>query len=110
VSIGVFIRVGPHTWRFVKDETPPARSALPMPMIISDEMEPVEQVDGKFYTSKSAFRAVGRANGLIEIGTEKLKPRPRNQDPPNADRDRTDAIGRAIAQYRYGRRAKHKEL
>jgi len=35
-------------------------------------MPPVEQVDGRFYDSKSAFRAVGRANGLVEVGTEKL--------------------------------------
>ena len=34
-------------------------------------MDPVEQVDGKFYTSKSQFRAVGKSLGLIEVGNEK---------------------------------------
>ena len=53
------------------------RSDLPMPMVISDTMDPVEQVDGKFYTSKRQYRAVGRAHGLIEVGNEKLPPKVR---------------------------------
>lgn len=47
-------------------------------MLISDEMPAAEHVDGRFYTSKAAFRAVTRANGLTEVGNEKLprtKPR-----------------------------------
>lgn len=55
-----------------------ARSALPMPMLISDDMPAAEHVDGRFYTSKAAFRQVTRANGLTEVGTEKLnRPRPK---------------------------------
>ena len=63
--------------RFRVKRTPQnfARSDHPQPYVISDIMPPTEQVDGKFYTSKSAFRAVGRANGLTEVGTEKLKPK-----------------------------------
>ena len=63
--------------RFVVDRrrTPAARSDLPRPFVISDEMPPTEQVDGRFYTSKAAFRATGRALGLTEVGTEKFKPK-----------------------------------
>jgi hypothetical protein len=55
----------------------PARSRLPCPHVISDEMPPTEQVDGRFYTSKAAFRATGRALGLTEVGNEKPKPKQR---------------------------------
>jgi hypothetical protein len=66
------VEVAPNRWRVLKD-TPQnfARSNHPRPYVISDIMEPTEQVDGKFYTSKSAFRRVGRQLGLVEVGTEK---------------------------------------
>jgi len=67
------IEVEPGKWRVKRANThADLRSDLPMPHVISDQMPPVEQVDGRFYDSKSAFRAVGRANGLVEVGTEKL--------------------------------------
>ena len=34
-----------------------------------------EQVDGKFYESKSKFRAVGKSLGLIEVATKNHNPR-----------------------------------
>ena len=105
MNVGVFIQVGPHTWRFVKDEIPPARSALPMPAVIGDSMPPTEQVDGKFYTSKAKFRAVGRALGLTEVGTEKIKPTvTRRSASPQSKRARREAFARAVAQYQAGRR------
>jgi hypothetical protein len=60
----------------------PARSHLPSPMIIGDAMDPVEHpCDGRFYDSKSGFRAVTRANDCIEIGNDparfRRKPRVR---------------------------------
>ena len=56
----------------------PQRSDLPMPMLISDDMPAAEHVDGRFYTSKAAFRQVTRAHGLTEVGTEKLnRPKPK---------------------------------
>ena len=67
-------------------------------------MPPTEQVDGKFYTSKSAFRAVGRSLGLIEVGNEKFKPRQRASVQSKAKKGRREAIGKAVAQYREGRR------
>lgn len=59
-----------------------ARSSLPFPMIISDEMPAAEHVDGKFYTSKRGFRAVTRERGYIELGNEKQTP----AAPPKPDR------------------------
>jgi len=84
-------KVGPNRWS-TRDpnEAPPARSKLPMPHVISDEMPPTEQVDGRFYTSKAAFRATGRALGLTEVGNEKPKPKPR------ASRTQADARQQAI--------------
>jgi hypothetical protein len=64
-------------------------------------MPPTEQIDGKFYSSKHAFRSVGRAHGLVEVGTERLKPKQRTADNPHK---RKAAIGKAVAQYRAGRR------
>src|ERR1700744_2016002 len=52
----------------------PKRSGLGFPMVISDTMPEAEHVDGKFYTSKRAFRAVTKAHGYVEVGDEKQKP------------------------------------
>ena len=66
----------PGRWRVRRERHEKQRAEnMPLPFVISDTMEPVEQVDGRFYTSKRAFRAVGKANGLIEVGNEKPKPR-----------------------------------
>jgi hypothetical protein len=101
----VFAQIGPSTWRFVDDSPPPTRSDLPFPNIISDYMDPVEQVDGKFYDSKAAFRAVGRALGLTEVGTEKIKPRKyRDLAAPEIRRARREMLGKAVARYRNGER------
>jgi hypothetical protein len=65
-------------------------------------MEPVEQVDGRFYTSKRAFRAVGRANGLIEVGNERPKPRVKLSQTRAAAEGRRSSIKKAIEQVRAG--------
>ena len=66
------VEVAPGKWRLIsRQQLKAKRSSLPLPYIISDTMDPVEQVDGKFYTSKSQFRAVGKSLGLIEVGNEK---------------------------------------
>ena len=100
-DLGELVEIAPNRWRFVKPSPPPARSALPCPMIIRDEIDALEQVDGRFYTSKAKFRAVGRALGLTEVGTEKPRPKQRIHSSP-AERRR--ALERAIAQYKQGRR------
>jgi hypothetical protein len=100
------IEIEPGRWRIKRDLPPPARSSLPMPMIISDIMEPTEQVDGKFYTSKREFRAVGRGLGLTEVGNERPKPKQRATADASVKRARRDVIGTAIAQYGAGRRSR----
>lgn len=62
----------------------PARSHLPAPMVISDAMPPTEHVDGKFYESKSAFRAVTKREGMIEVGNDPARLR----KPPKPKPDR----------------------
>ena len=94
------IEIRPGVWAIKRLYKPPARSDLPLPHIISDNMEPTEQVDGKFYTSKRAFRATGRALGLVEVGTEKLKPKPKNAGSRAAGEARRASIKRAVEKIR----------
>jgi hypothetical protein len=100
------IEIKPGTWRVRKSgfEMRHLRSDLPMPHVISDIMEPTEQVDGNFYTSKSAFRRVGRSLGLTEVGTEKIKPKPKGASAPEEKRQRRDAIAQAMAKHKAGQR------
>jgi hypothetical protein len=68
-------------------------------------MEPTEQVDGRFYTSKRQFRAVGRSLGLTEVGTEKLKPKTiRASSERSAKEARQRSIKIAIDKYKAGHR------
>ena len=77
-----------------------------MPHVISDIMEPVEQVDGRHYTSKRAFRAVGRANGLTEVGNEKFRPRVRGANVSASRQQRRDSIRNAVEKFKAGIRPK----
>jgi hypothetical protein len=79
------------------------RSKLSAPHVITDTMPPTEQVDGRFYESKRAFRAVGRSLGLTEVGNEKPTPKKFIGLPRPALRE---AFKRAMAEYREGRRPK----
>lgn len=99
------VEVEPGRWRVARKQTPPARSALPVPNVISDIMEPTEQVDGRFYTSKRQFRAVGRALGLTEVGTEKFKPKRRSTADPSVRAARRATVKKAVERYQAGHRA-----
>ena len=101
----VYLQTGPTSWAFVTDTAPPTRGDLPLPYVISDTMDPVEQVDGKYYTSKSAFRAVGKANGLIEVGNEKVKPKGRASEARNIKAARREAIHASIQKFKAGVRS-----
>jgi hypothetical protein len=68
-------------------------------------MEPTEHVDGKFYTSKAAFRATGRALGLIEIGNEKFKPRQRASARREEKEKRRNALKLGLDKYKAGYRS-----
>jgi hypothetical protein len=98
------IEVAPNIWRVDKTSTPVARSTLPMPNVISDAMPPTEQVDGKFYTSKREYRAVGRALGLTEVGSEKLKPKTRSSGDRSVKAARQAALKTAVEKYQAGHR------
>ena len=91
------VEIEPGRFRFLRPSPPPARSDLPCPHIISDIMPETEQVDGKWYTSKRAFRAVGRALGLTEVGDQKFKPKQRASADPNVKKARREALQRALA-------------
>jgi hypothetical protein len=100
------VEIEPGRWRVKRTPQHFARSEHPIPYVISDTMEPTEQVDGKFYTSKRQFRAVGRALGLTEVGNEKFKPKTRATDDPQVKPQRVAAISKAVAEYKAGRRSK----
>jgi hypothetical protein len=65
-------------------------------MIVSDIMEPVEHpCDGQYYSSKSTFRRVTKANGCIEVGNDPARKRPVKRKLDDAGID--NAIEKAIA-------------
>lgn len=90
------VEVAPGRWKVDKPRHKAARSHLSLPYVISDCMPETEQVDGKFYTSKRAFRAVGRSLGLTEVGNEKLKPKTRASASADVKTERRRAIKRAV--------------
>jgi hypothetical protein len=100
------VEIAPNRWVVDKRQSPPQRSNLSAPMLISDEMPAVEQVDGRFYTSKAAFRAVGRAHGLTEVGNEKVAPKRRASDDVTARERRREALKVAKEKYRAGYRVR----
>jgi len=100
------IEIAPNRWIVARDRLAPARSDLPIPHVISDEMPAIEQVDGKFYTSKAAFRAVGRAHGLTEVGTEKPTRKQRASNSRVAQETRRQALRVAQEKYRAGYRVR----
>jgi len=49
--------------------------------VIQDTCAPfVSHLDGKTYESKSAYRRTLKAAGMVEIGNDTIKPRPREDD------------------------------
>ena len=99
-------QVAPNRWRVAKSKWPISKSSLLCPAVISDIMPPTEQVDGRFYESKSAFRAVGRSLGLIEIGNEKPKPLVRSTDQRAVKEARRKALRTATEKFKAGHRAR----
>lgn len=65
-------------WPALCMKAPPKRSSLPAPMLLRDSMEPVQSMlDGKMYDSKAALRATYKRAGVIEVGNDIPKPRPK---------------------------------
>lgn len=84
-----------------------ARSDLPFPQVMSDTMEPVQSMlDGKMYTSKRALRATYRAAGVVEVGNDPARLKPRKK--PKADEKAIrDTVDHAFARVQRGERASH---
>lgn len=100
-----YVQTGPTSWAFVTVREPPKKGDLPVPYVISDTMDPVEQVDGNFYTSKSQFRAVGRSLGLTEVGNEKPKMKVRaTADKKAMKAARIQSLKKAKERYNAGER------
>jgi hypothetical protein len=76
---------------------PRGNSTLSCPRVISDTMDPTEHVDGKFYDSKSAFRAVTKREGFIEVGNDPARHK-RIEKPKPDPRERRAAVEKATAQ------------
>jgi hypothetical protein len=94
------VEVEPGKFRIERKRPRPARSDLPLPYVISDIMDPTEQVDGRFYTSKREYRAVGRAHGLTEVGNEKPKPKTRASSDRAVKEARRQSIKNAVEKYK----------
>jgi len=78
---------------------PVARSDMAVPMLIRDQIEPLQHpADGKFYESKAEIRRVAKAHNLIEVGTEK------QQDTRRHDAVTRDEVGQAIQKLNQGYR------
>lgn len=81
------------------------RSRLPSPRIVTDVMAPVQSMlDGKLYDSKSALRATYKAAGVVEVGNDASRLKPRQK--PKIDRQSVKtSIERAQARFNRGERA-----
>ena len=74
------------------------RADLSCPQVIGDSMDPTEHVDGRWYDSKSAYRAVTKANGMIEVGNDPA--RFKRPPPPKPDRAKIkEAVAKAVSRH-----------
>lgn len=80
------------------------RSDLASPMVIRDDMDPVQSMaDGKTYTSKRAMRAGYRRAGVIEVGDDPSVLDPKPFVPPPVDEAGINAaVETAFSQMGYG--------
>ena len=99
------VEVAKNRWRFIRvsDYTPITRSDLPTPYINSDALpRALEQVDGSFHESKSAYRRRGKELGLVEIGDAKLQPA--SYRPPTSAAKRRETLRNAAEAVKAGHR------
>ena len=88
---------GRTVYRCPKDHIPPKRASLHAPYVNSDTMDPVQSMlDGKYYSSKSALRATYRAAGVIEVGNDPARLRPKPKTKPDRAGIR-ESIKKALA-------------
>jgi len=75
----------------------PARSALPCPMVIPDNVEVKSMVDGRMYTSKRALRRSYREQGYTEVGDAWDKKLPEQPKPKIDAKERRLDIAKAFS-------------
>lgn len=93
-----------------KPKLPPARSDLPCPLVISDEMAPVQSMlDGKLYSSKSALRATYRRAGVTEVGNDPARLKTRGGAKPDRKKIKT-TLDRAEARFNRGERVNRNQI
>ncbi len=85
---------GRSVFRRVDISPAPKRSRLATPHVVSDTMPATQHVNGKFYESKSVFRAITKAEGCIEVGNDPARLRPKAPPKPDSRANR-EAIQRA---------------
>lgn len=100
---------GREIYRRLDTGPEPKRSRLPFPNIMSDMMAPVQSMaTGKFYDSKSAIRAEYKRLGMIEIGNDPARLRPRQKPKVDPKQVKT-ALEKAEAKFNRGERVnRHK--
>jgi len=82
----------------------PKRSTLACPMLNLDTMpETKSMLDGKLYTSKSKLRQTYREAGVVEVGDDPQRYKPREKPKPDRKKIK-EAIGKAQAEFNAGRR------
>lgn len=84
--------------RYGPPREPVRMGNYPCPHISSDRMPLTEHVNGKYYDSKSEYRAVTKAEGYIEVGNDPARFKA-GQKATTDTRKTDEAIHRAIAQY-----------
>jgi len=89
----------------VREPAPDRRGSVACPTIIGDTMEPTQSMlDGKVYTSKSRLRATYKAAGVVEVGNDPQRFKPRER--PKIDRAEVKkSLERATARFNRGERA-----
>ncbi|MDB5280918.1 MAG: hypothetical protein JWR61_5873, partial [Ferruginibacter sp.] len=80
------------------------RSAFPCPRIASDVMEPVQSMaTGRMHDSKASLRAEYKRMGMIEVGNDPARLRPRVKPKPDRRAIR-QTIEKAQARFNRGER------
>jgi hypothetical protein len=87
------------------DDHRPKRARLACPHVVSDTMDPVQSMlDGKLYDSKARLRQTYKQAGMIEVGNDPARLRPK--DRPKLDKKAIrQSIEKAEARYSRGERA-----
>jgi hypothetical protein len=89
---------------FYARQPAPKRSGLAAPMVISDGMPDTQHpCTGQYMSSKSAYRAVTKAHGCIEMGNDPARLRPRQKPRPDRKAIR-DSVAKARARFNRGER------